>query len=339
MIYAPVIIPTLNRYEHFKRCVESLAANSWAKYTELYVGVDYPSAEKYVEGYKRIKEYLEHGIDGFDKVNIYYHESNLGSSENVYFLQNEAAKKYDRFICSEDDNEFAENFIEYVDCCLEKYADDESVIAVSGYNYPMNITGNGGDIYFSDCYFAAYGYGTWFKKYRSMLNYLTTEWVVALYKNSSYMKKLYNKSTNQYCNFVKAMLNYAIPIINSNGIRKIDLTYGLYMLDNSKKMIFPVSSKSRNWGFDGTGENCTELEFNEKKTITHRNNNYSSQRLDSGDNVEICEVDEIKRTVIDKAVNDYFDIPFKELLLTIVSYCVSRIIGIDRMSSIIKSKR
>ncbi len=36
MVYAPIIIPTLNRYEHLKRCVKSLQQNGWAKYTELY---------------------------------------------------------------------------------------------------------------------------------------------------------------------------------------------------------------------------------------------------------------------------------------------------------------
>lgn len=39
---APILIPTLNRYEHLKRCVESLAKNKLAKESELVIGLDYP---------------------------------------------------------------------------------------------------------------------------------------------------------------------------------------------------------------------------------------------------------------------------------------------------------
>ena len=54
MIYAPVLIPTLCRYDHFIRCLESLKKNTWAKYTEVYIAVDYPAKESHWDGYKRI---------------------------------------------------------------------------------------------------------------------------------------------------------------------------------------------------------------------------------------------------------------------------------------------
>lgn len=45
MTYYPVIIPTLNRFEHFKNCVESLANCTYAPETELIIGLDFPPAE------------------------------------------------------------------------------------------------------------------------------------------------------------------------------------------------------------------------------------------------------------------------------------------------------
>ena len=56
-MYAPVIIPTLNRHEHLIRCINSLKRNPLAKETELYISLDYPPAEKYVDGYLKIKKY------------------------------------------------------------------------------------------------------------------------------------------------------------------------------------------------------------------------------------------------------------------------------------------
>ena len=73
MINTPVLIPTLDRYEHLKRCVESLTENPEAKDTELFISVDYPPAEKYVEGYEKIRNYVP-TITGFRDVHLYYQD-------------------------------------------------------------------------------------------------------------------------------------------------------------------------------------------------------------------------------------------------------------------------
>ena len=49
--FAPVIIPTLCRFEHFNRCIESLSKCTWAEYTEVYIGLDYPAKESHWGGY------------------------------------------------------------------------------------------------------------------------------------------------------------------------------------------------------------------------------------------------------------------------------------------------
>ena len=66
MSYAPIMIPTLCRYEHLVKCVESLAANSLASETELYIGLDYPTKESHWEGYRKIEQYLV-SIEGLSK--------------------------------------------------------------------------------------------------------------------------------------------------------------------------------------------------------------------------------------------------------------------------------
>lgn len=40
MVYAPIIIPTLCRFEHFKKCIENLK-NSWAKFTDINKATQY----------------------------------------------------------------------------------------------------------------------------------------------------------------------------------------------------------------------------------------------------------------------------------------------------------
>ena len=41
-VYAPMLIPTFCRDQHFMRCIESLKKNTWAKYTDVYIWLDYP---------------------------------------------------------------------------------------------------------------------------------------------------------------------------------------------------------------------------------------------------------------------------------------------------------
>ena len=78
MKYAPIIIPTLNRIEHLKRCITSLQKNPWAKYTPLIVSVDYPPNERYVEGYKKVCKYLKEEILSIGKNSPYIGMELLG---------------------------------------------------------------------------------------------------------------------------------------------------------------------------------------------------------------------------------------------------------------------
>lgn len=51
--YTPIMIPTLCRYEHFRRCLESLQRRTHANETDVYVGLDYPAKESHWDGYKK----------------------------------------------------------------------------------------------------------------------------------------------------------------------------------------------------------------------------------------------------------------------------------------------
>ena len=80
MEYAPVIIPTLNRFNHLKRCLESLEQCSGAGYTAVYVGLDYPPSECYEEGWREVTSYLEYKKDNnrFRSFNVFQRSINFG---------------------------------------------------------------------------------------------------------------------------------------------------------------------------------------------------------------------------------------------------------------------
>jgi hypothetical protein len=151
------------------------------------------------------------------------------------------------------------------------------------------------------------------------------------------MKALRNSAPNQYCNFVKGMLGYTALIENDDEVWKMDLTYGLYMFSHSKKMIFPLISKVRNWGYDGSGVNCDVIDFDPNKPITHRNFGFLCQDLDTGNAcIDISCVSKVDNRLIISQVNEFFSISTRELLRCRMAYILSRIVGIDTMRKIWK---
>ena len=333
--YAAVAIPTLHRYDHFKRCVESLKENSFAQYTDLYIGLDFSSNDKYVTGREQIKEYLDEGIEGFANVYIYIHDRNYGAEGNIEFLIDRIRQKHDKFVVSEDDNEFAANYLEYINHMLERYSEDDSIVAISGYNYPMHVKKTEGDYYLSDAYFAAFGFASWISKFEAMQKYMTKEWIYKSYYNKKHMLKLRVKYPNQYCNFVKGMVGYTRSLLVNNTVWKMDLTYGLYMFFEGKYMVFPVISKVKNWGYDGSGVNCDIMKYDDNEPITHRNFRTDHQILDASgqiDNLHIVSKEDSDELI--EKVNDFFYVPKIEVLKCSLAYKISRAVGLENMSKI-----
>lgn len=254
MIYAPVLIPTLNRYEHLKRLIESLQRNKWAEFTELYIGVDFPPSEKYREGYKKVCSYLAEEITGFKKINIYYHKSNLGVSNNIGFLRNEISKSYDRYIAAEDDNEFSKNFLEYIDKGLEKFQNDEKIIGVCGHAFRVDWGMPQNSLIRMRYAHDAWGIGRWIEKDIKLFDELTLEYLGNLLCDVNRTLNLYRISPLLFYCCVETMVLRKGDMYDEYGIfQPVDLAKGIYMIDRGYFTINPVLSKVRNWGDDGSG--------------------------------------------------------------------------------------
>ena len=250
-IYAPVLITTLNRYEHFKRCLESLEKCSGADKTDVYVALDYPPSDKYVEGWKKIDEYLHRKeVDnGFQHLNVIRRDHNYGISEFVSsnygrLLYDEIYDKYEAFISTEDDNIFSPNFLEYINQGLEAYKDDENCVGVCGHNFvDFNIQNYSSNIYLSHEY-SAWGVGTWSSKNKYLNEYLTLEYAKSIMNSWKKIWVLY-KHEPRILNTV--LLNLAI-----NRAFGDTMTVCYQYLEN-KYSVFPTYSKVKNIGFDGSG--------------------------------------------------------------------------------------
>lgn len=257
MIYSPILIPTLNRYVHLKKCIESLQKNSWAKYSTLIVSVDYPPSSKYEEGYNKICEFLKGDIWGFSEVKIIKHSKNLGAYGNYSFLKREVSKYCDRYIFAEDDNEFSTNFIEYIDKGLEIFNDNSDIIAICA-NGIAYRKGQESNIALSQN-FSAQGYGAWILKDKQLEQRINREYFENVCKNYKLIRKIYQKDISLFFAFKAALLREQQLYNLADGeIPIIDMTIKIYMILENKFVVCPWIQKSRNFGYDGSGVNCPE---------------------------------------------------------------------------------
>ena len=309
MIYAPIVIPALNRYEHLRRLLESLSANGWAKYTDVYIALDFPPNEKYMVGYKQVCGFLD-SFDGscFKNFIVVKRDRNYGVGKNDCDLIEKAIIPfYDRWIYSEDDLEFSPNFIEYMDKCLERYADDESVLSICGYSYPVewNVA-RGSTAFLTQATYSAWGTGQWRDKNSVVREDITHRHYLLENMNRAYRDGL-----------VDAMIpgrraEYVSYVTLGAGNREMesltDMALGPYLMLAGKKVVVPVVSKVRNLGFDGTGANCSSIAAASGKHSMDYD--YADQPIDQSESFElVVDEDEAHLVANHEAIGDFLFVP------------------------------
>ena len=289
MQYTPVLIPTVCRYQHFKKCIESLSRCVWADMTDVFVAVDYPERKDHWDGYRKIKEYLEHcGNLGFKSLNVTYRETNyfFSGKGNLGTLIKEVEKTYNRYITSEDDNVFSPNFLVYMNRCLETFEDDPDVIMVAGYSYPVEWdVSDGSTCMKQNINASVWGCGFWTKKRAKFIPYIRSgkmlDDVGAVIRSKSYMKMI-----------DAALLDYIPATVTPwrKGYRFMlgfsDIGLRAYLAVAGKYVVSPVISKVRNMGFDGSGVYCQTI-ATDKNGITAGTYNYSQQPIDESPTFEL----------------------------------------------------
>lgn len=266
---APLLITTLNRSVHFKRCVESLALCALADKTVLYIALDYPLHEGHKTGYEEIKKHLPN-IKGFQEVIIIERDNNFGAVDNFFTSLNVVFEKYDKVIISEDDNVFSTDFLTFVNKGLTIYKNREDIFSISGYQYPIKVPKSYKDDIYIWIGFSAWGVGVWKDKWEKV------DW------NYPNLKEFLNDKNN-IKKLNKIAENYvpALRRIVDTGYITGDTLICYHLFIHGMYSVFPVVSRVRNMGNDGSGVNCTNL----KKDI------YSNQEIYEGNSNCILPID------------------------------------------------
>lgn len=272
-----IIIPTLCRYSHLLRCVSSLKNNSRANEVDLIIGLDYPPSEKYKEGYSKIKENFK-DVQGFRNYILLESDYNLGAEENEQKLKKYVYEhNYDGFIFSEDDNEFSPNYIDYIIKGLI-ISEETNIEFVSGYTHlDMQVDQNYSQNIFVSKAFSAWGYGVLLKNHTSYDKYRDFYKIGKILKNKELCKKINNAKPGA----VKSLM----------GMLKFhevvgDTLHSIYMIVEDKYCLFPVVSKVRNYGTDGTGVHSVKINYSQLNSLINQSIDSNMVFEPSTDNIK-----------------------------------------------------
>jgi len=248
--YAPVVIPTLNRFEHFIRCFESLERCTGAENTEVYVALDYPPSEKYKGGWEQISAYLSQKEESnhFKSLHVIRRDHNYGVGRkggNAEVLIEDVMRKYDRYIFTEDDNEFSPCFLQYMNKALTKFYDDDDIFLVCGYNIGLTLpSGYDSNYIITRKYGSPWGMGEWTHKRRRYEQYYSIEKLKDVLRNDALYHKLKKNAPDRLMTLISQIKKRELF---GDGIK------GIYSCLEDKYCLVPTVSMVRNWGVDGSG--------------------------------------------------------------------------------------
>ena len=138
MVPAPIVLFTYCRPEHTRRTVESLANNCLATDSDLIVYSDAARTAEKRAAVDEVRSYLG-AIAGFRSVTIKHRTENYGLARSIIQGVTEVLAQSERIIVLEDDMLTSRHFLSYMNEALSRFAEEERVISVHGYVYPVTV--------------------------------------------------------------------------------------------------------------------------------------------------------------------------------------------------------
>ncbi|HZY37881.1 MAG TPA: glycosyltransferase family 2 protein [Mucilaginibacter sp.] len=139
MSLAPIVLFVYNRPEHTRETLNALAANSLSGESDLYIYADGPKADASAELIAQVNETRKviHEKRWCRQVSIVESKFNRGLANSVINGVTEVINKHGRVIVLEDDLVTHPFFLTYLNYYLMVYENEEKVISVHGYVYPV----------------------------------------------------------------------------------------------------------------------------------------------------------------------------------------------------------
>lgn len=247
MLYAPITLFVYNRPDHTRKTVEALAANDLAIESDLFIYADGPKNLEFSGAVNEVRRYIR-TISAFKSVTIIERDKNLGLSKSIITGVTEIVIRFGRIIVLEDDLVTSRYFLRYMNDALCCYENDEEVVAIHGYTFPLKIS-------LPDTFFlrstGCWGWGTWQRG-----------WIDFEPDGRKLLEQLLNSQLTQRFDMNGSYPNTHMleEQVNGNNDSWAVRWYAATFLKN-KFTLYPGISLVKNIGHDCSGEHCAKSSY------------------------------------------------------------------------------
>lgn len=135
---APILLFVYARADHTRRTLDALLKNPEVRAHDLIIYSDSFRGEQDECCVNEVRNYLK-TIRGFKSVTIIQRACNFGLAKSIIDGVSESLALHDKVIVLEDDVVVAPFFLAYMNDALDKYENDERVVSIHGYMYPIKV--------------------------------------------------------------------------------------------------------------------------------------------------------------------------------------------------------
>lgn len=238
---APVVLFVYNRPQHTQRTISALLDNALADQTDVIIYSDAAKTDAQIPQVEAVRKYIR-GVEGFRSIKIIERSHNYGLADSIIEGVTRACEDYGKVIVLEDDLETSPHFLIYMNDALDRYADIDKVMHVSGCSYPIRPLES------QDTYFLqvplCWGWATWKRAWDNFE------------RDISIMSE-FDSSMVRTFDFDGSYPYWAQLELNRDGkIRTWFVFWYAKIFRTSGLCLFPSKSLVRNVGFDSSGVNC-----------------------------------------------------------------------------------
>lgn len=240
MNYSPIALFVYKRPDHTRRTLESLMQCPEFANSPLYIFCDGVKKEEDREKVIQTRKIVHSLLN--DKVKIIEYGENQGLANSIISGVSQLCEIYGRVIVLEDDLIVAPEFLKFLNIALEKYKDEDSVMQVSGYMFPIPELVTQTETLFLP-FIYSWGWGTWQRAWNKF-DLQATGWEVL--KMDKNMRRNFNLDNNY--DFFEMLNRQMSGQIDSWAVR-----WYWSVFKHNGCTVYPPISYITNIGLDGSG--------------------------------------------------------------------------------------
>ncbi len=249
---APIVLFVYNRPRHTEQTLMALSENELAADSLLYIyadGFQENGTEEDALKVEQVRRCIA-SQQGFAEVKLIFREKNLGLAQNIIQGITEVVNRHGKVIVLEDDLLTSPGFLKYMNEALDFYAQEECVMHINAYMYPIGK-------HFPETFFynviSSWGWGTWERAWK----YFRPD-AAALWSELDQQEKLYHFDLNGSNTFVRHLERNITGEIDTWAIKWLA---SVYLKEGF--CLCPRQSLIQNIGFDGSGTHSNTIKMHD----------------------------------------------------------------------------